>query len=278
MHQQLQTVLSGQSSAITIEGSSAVLDLAPFIDSAKQHLVDSGFAAAARIPEIHPTVELFPASYLVRAQTAYRILDTAATWLPWLALLTLVGGVLLARRRRRAVMAIGLGVMGVMVLLAVALLVTRGLLVGSVAEQAAPAAVIFDTLVRFLRIALRTIFVVGLIIALGAFLVGPAPTAVRLRGALSRMIDRLRRGGVSGTAGRARRPLSARAPSCAAHGAGLAGWARGRLPRPAERRRHPRRRPDAGGAARCRRVPQPALFARRSGRSRRWPTAIRSPP
>ena len=197
VHEQLQTVLSGQSSAITIEGGSAVLDLAPFIDAAKQRLVASGFAAAARIPEIHPTVELFPASYLVQAQTAYRVLDAAATWLPWFTLVILVGGVLLARRRSRAVVAIGLGVMGVMVLFAVALLVARGLLVNSVAEQAAaPAAAIFDTVVRFLRTALRTLFLVGLIIALGAFLVGPAQMAVRLRGALSRMIDRLRGGAV----------------------------------------------------------------------------------
>ena len=133
----------------------------------------------------------------MQAQTAYRALDAAATWLPWFTLLILVGGVLLARRRRRAVIAIGLGVMGVMVLLAMALLVARGLLVASVAEQAAaPAAAIFDTVVRFLRIALRTLFLVGLIVALGAFLVGPAQAAVRLRGALSHMIDRLRRGGV----------------------------------------------------------------------------------
>jgi len=95
------------------------------------------------------------------------------------------------------VVAIGLGVMGVMVLFAVALLVARGLLVNSVAEQAAaPAAAIFDTVVRFLRTALRTLFLVGLIVALGAFLVGPAHTAVRLRGALSRMTDRLRGGAV----------------------------------------------------------------------------------
>ncbi|HEY0815216.1 MAG TPA: hypothetical protein VGE11_18250 [Pseudonocardia sp.] len=201
VHQQLQTVLSGQSSAIAIQGSNAVLDLYPFIEAAKQQLVASGFTAAAKIPAIHPTVDLFPASTLVRAQTAYRLLDAAATWLPWLTLLILVGGVLLARRKRRAVVGVGLGVMGVMVLLAAALLVTRGLLVGSVAEQAAaPTAAVYDILVRFLRTALRTLFVVGLVIALGAFLTGPAQAAVRLRELLSRMIGQLRGG--SGIAGR----------------------------------------------------------------------------
>jgi hypothetical protein len=66
-----------------------VLDLAPFIDAAKQQLIDSGFAAAARIPEVHPTVDLFAASTLVRAQTAYQTLDVVATWLPWITLLLL---------------------------------------------------------------------------------------------------------------------------------------------------------------------------------------------
>jgi hypothetical protein len=197
-HQQMQTVLAGQSSAITVEGGNTVLDLYPFIEAAKQDLVNSGFQAAARIPEVHPTIELFPASTLVRAQTAYRVLDATATWLPWVTLLVLVGGVLLARRRRRAAMAVGLGVMGVMIVFAVALLVARGLLVGSVAQQgAAPAAATFDILVRFLRVALRTLFVVGLVVALAAFVTGPSRTAVAIRGTLSSWIAKGRRGGVA---------------------------------------------------------------------------------
>jgi hypothetical protein len=74
----MNTALAGESSAITVEGDSAVLDLYPFIEAAKQQLVGGGFAAAARTPEIHPTVELFPASTLIRAQTAYQTLDAVA--------------------------------------------------------------------------------------------------------------------------------------------------------------------------------------------------------
>ena len=85
-----------------------VLDLGPFIDAAKQQLIDSGFTAAARIPQVHPTVELFPASTLVRAQTAYQMLDAVATWLPWITLLLLAAGVYLARHRRRALLGVGL--------------------------------------------------------------------------------------------------------------------------------------------------------------------------
>jgi hypothetical protein len=197
-HQQINKVLSGQSSAITIQGADVVLDLGPFIDVAKQQLVASGFELAGRIPEVHPTVPLFPADYLVRAQSAYNLLDAVATWLPWVALLLLVGGVLLARNRRRAVLGVGIGVMVTMVLLAVALLIVRGLLVGSVPPQgAAPAAATFDILVHFLRIGLRSLFVLGLVVAFAGFLTGSSATAAQVRDACRRAIGWLRRGRIA---------------------------------------------------------------------------------
>jgi|Tabmets5t2r1_1033131.scaffolds.fasta_scaffold25730_2 hypothetical protein len=39
-----------------------------------------------------------------------------------------------------------------------------------------PRAVLYDTIVRFLRAGLRTVFVLGLVVAAGAFLTGPSPT------------------------------------------------------------------------------------------------------
>jgi hypothetical protein len=194
-HQQMVTVLSGQSAAISIQGANVVLDLAVFIDAAKQQLVASGFELAGRIPEVHPTVDLFPASTLVRAQTAYNLLDATATWLPWVTLLLLAGGVLLAKNRRRALLWVGVGAMIAMVVLAAGLLVARGLLVSSVPEQgSAAAAATFDILVRFLRIALRTVFVVGLVVAIGAFLTGGSTAATQIRGASTRAIGWARRG------------------------------------------------------------------------------------
>jgi hypothetical protein len=47
------------------------------------------------------------------------------------------------------------------------------------------AAVLYDTIVRFLRAGLRTILVLGLIVAAGAFLTGPSVTAVRARQSLA---------------------------------------------------------------------------------------------
>ena len=197
-HEQANAVLSGEAASIAIKDGMVVLDLGPFIDAAKQHLVDSGFGAAARIPQVHPTVDLFAASTLVRAQTAYRTLDVAATWLPWITLLLLAAGVYLARRRRRALVGVGLAVVAGMFVLAAGLMVARALLVGGVPEQgAAAAAATYDLLVRFLRAALRTLAVLGLILALGAYLTGPAAGAVQVRAALGRAVTGLRRGRIA---------------------------------------------------------------------------------
>lgn len=197
-HQQINRVLSGESSAITIQGASVVLDLGIFIDAAKQQLVASGFELAGRIPEVHPTVDLFPADTLVRAQSAYAALDAAAAWLPWVALLLLVAGVLLARNRRRAVLGVGIGVMVMMVVVTLALLIVRGLLVGSVPPQAAArAAATFDILVHFLRIGLRSLFVVGLVVACAGYVTGSSASAVQIRAASRRTIAWLRRGRIA---------------------------------------------------------------------------------
>ena len=45
------------------------------------------------------------------------------------------------------------------------------------------AAAMFDTLVRFIKEALRTLLVVGLVVAVGAFFTGPSTTAVQTRSA-----------------------------------------------------------------------------------------------
>ena len=57
------------------------------------------------------------------------------------------------------------------------------------------AAAIFDTFVRFIKDALRTLLVVGLVVAAGAFFTGPSVTAVRTRGACRSGFDWVRRSG-----------------------------------------------------------------------------------
>jgi hypothetical protein len=181
-HDQAQAVLAGEVSAISIEGQDIKLDLAPFIEVAKQQLIDAGLTLADRLPDVHPTITVAGARELVRAQNAYSLLDSLANWLPWVTLVLLALGIYLARNHRRALLITGLGFAASMVLLAANLAVARSVLINSVPERSTAAtAAAYDIVVRFLRDGLRSLVVLGLVVALGAFLTGPSTTAVRIR-------------------------------------------------------------------------------------------------
>jgi hypothetical protein len=71
--------------------------------------------------------------------------------------------------------------------LAAAILVARGLLIGEVPAAAAPATASgFDIVVAYLRLGLRALLVLGLVLALAGFLAGRSDTAVHIRRSVSR--------------------------------------------------------------------------------------------
>src|SRR6266568_1764595 len=87
-----------------------------------------------------------------------------------------------------------------MLVLAAALLIARNLYLNAVPAGTLPpdaAAAAFDILVRFIKTALRTLLVAGLVVAAGAFFTGPSAAAVGTRSAFSSGLGRLRRGGES---------------------------------------------------------------------------------
>ena len=87
--------LSGQgSSSVSVKNGQVVLNLGPFIDLVKQDLVNRGFGLVSKIPAINPTLTLFSATYLVKAQTGYRLINDLKIVLPVLTLLLLALGVL----------------------------------------------------------------------------------------------------------------------------------------------------------------------------------------
>lgn len=184
-HTQLNAVLSGQGSAVLkVTGNTVSIDLGPIIEKVKQRLVASGLGIAASIPAIHPTFELFQSPDLVRWQTLYSWLLTLQWALPLLTLILLALGIYVARNHRRAVLGTGIGIAVSMLALAVALLLVRGAYLNSVAAHGlntAAAAAFYDTLIRFLRDGLRTLLVLGVVIAVGAFFTGPSTTAVATR-------------------------------------------------------------------------------------------------
>jgi hypothetical protein len=206
--QQLVAVLSGRggkNSAIGVSNGQITLDIAPLEAVAKQDLVARGLTVAGKIPIVHATFALFPSKNLVKAQKAYRLINDLKIVLPIVTLVLLGLGVFIARRPRRALIGAGLGFAASMLVLAAGLLIARNLYLSSVPAGTLPpdaAAAAFDILVRFIRTALRTLLVVGLVVAVGAFFTGPSAAAVRTRHALSAGLGRLRHGGESGPASR----------------------------------------------------------------------------
>ncbi len=210
-HQALVKVLSGQGGgAITTSNGQIVLNLGPLIAVAKQDLVARGFSLANSIPNVNPTVALFQAKELGRAQAGYRLITDLKIVLPILVLLLLGAGVYVARGRRRALIGAGLGLAASMLVLAVGMLIARSIYLSSVPSSVLPsdaAAAAYDTFVYFIKLGLRAVLAVGLVVAIGAFFTGPSRTAVQTRSGLKSGMDWIRnagerRGVSAGPAGR----------------------------------------------------------------------------
>lgn len=199
VHEQLVKALSGQgSSSVHVSNGQVVLSLGPFINLIKQDLVKRGFTLISRLPAINPTLSLFSAKYLVKAQSGYRLINNLKIVLPILTLLLLALGVYVARGHRRALIGAGLGLAASMLVLGAGLLIFRGVYLNGVPSDVLPAdaaAALFDALVRFIKEGLRTILVVGLVVAAGAFLTGPSVTAVGIRKAFSSGLGWVRQSG-----------------------------------------------------------------------------------
>jgi hypothetical protein len=197
-HQALVQALTGEGGgAVTIENDTVSVNLAAFIQTVKQQLVAQGFTIADRIPAVNASFVLFQSNDIPRVRAGFNLLNTLGIWLPVIVLILLVLGVYVARDHRRALVGAGLGVALGMLALGLGLAVFRSIYLNGVPAEVLPhdaAAVLYDTIVRFLRTGLRTILVLGLVVAAGAFLTGQSVTAVRSRHSLAHAIGWLRGG------------------------------------------------------------------------------------
>jgi hypothetical protein len=197
-HEQVVKLLEGnEGGAVSAQDNTITLNLAPIIAAVKQQLIAQGFALANNIPVVDTSFVLVESDTITQAQGFYRLLTTLGTWLPLIVLALLAIGVVLARDRRRALMRGALGVAAAMVFLGVVLAIGRMLYVQStpadiLTEEAAGQ--VFDALVRFLRTGVRAVAILGLVVALAAFLAGPSAASVRTRTAFKGGIGSLRSG------------------------------------------------------------------------------------
>ena len=105
-------------------------------------------------------------------------------WLPFVCLLLVGRGIYVARNHRLAFLGAGLGLAVAMLVTGAALALARRAYLDGMPADVLPAdaaTALFDTLVRFLRDAIRAGFLFGALIAAAAFVTGPSTTAVTLR-------------------------------------------------------------------------------------------------
>lgn len=196
-HSQLVAALTGEGDAVTVENGEVKIGLATIIDAVKAQLTDAGFAIADRIPEVDATFTIFQSADVDKVQRGIRLLDGLSTWLPVIGLALLALAIVIARDRRRVFFATGLAVAAAMVLLGAALNAIRPIYLDALPATAhtAAAGVLYDQIVSFIRLALRGLLVLGLALAVGAWLSAPRGSGAAARSGLLRGIDAVRRGG-----------------------------------------------------------------------------------
>jgi hypothetical protein len=190
-HSKVQAALLGnQGGVVQTTGGQVSIDLAPAVDKVKAALDAKGIHALDTVATTPgaTTFVLFRSESLARAQKAVKFFHKLSVALPLLLIAAWAGAIAVSRRRRRTVLQLGFTLALAMAVTLVGYHLGRGAYLNAVVSSQLPrpaAAAIFDTLVVGVLAAARTVFVVGLVIWLGALIAGPAGWAVKLRGALA---------------------------------------------------------------------------------------------
>ncbi|BCJ37502.1 hypothetical protein Athai_50050 [Actinocatenispora thailandica] len=192
-HKNLDAVLTGHgSTAIKSQGTTVSVDLGALIATVKQRLEARGFGLASKIPKVNVEFVLFSSAQLPKLRNYVTLLNTVATWLPWICLVLLALGVAVAPAHRRGLLVVGvfLAVGALLVLAAMAVLRAYYLnnLPAQVKSPDAVAHILDQVLARPYQ-AYRVIAVLGALLAIACWLAGPARPAVGLRHLTGRGLD-----------------------------------------------------------------------------------------
>ncbi len=130
-------IIRGEKAIEIQSGGVVVLDIGELLNNVQDRLVQAGltFLDKVPIPQSAGQVTLFEADQLGALKGGVHLLDTLYWLLPLLALLCFVGAVLLARDRRKALMAAGIGLAIVMGVALVVLGVTKQEVSGMLASS-----------------------------------------------------------------------------------------------------------------------------------------------
>jgi hypothetical protein len=180
--------------AISLQGDQVVLDTGDLINAVKQRLVDRGLTIVENLP-VPPAADrqvvLLTAPQLSQARFAYAVGQPIAQWLIYVVLLLFIIAVLIAIRRARMVMAVGIAmILGAMV-------IRLGMAFGQSQLDATLAPTFFaqaqdafwTSLTGYLLLAVRAAFALGLVLAVVGWYLSGTRSATATRTYLSKVIN-----------------------------------------------------------------------------------------
>lgn len=180
---------------IQIQGDNVVLNLDSVIDLAQQKLVDEGISFAANItmPPTDKQFVLMTAPALSQAQTLYSFSAPILNWIVVIVAALFIISVLLARRRARTTVAVGIAILGSTLVLYAAFVLGEGIVTnqfaGSIFEGAA--VVVYQTFLTYLVAGLQALLALSVIVIVGGWLAGRTNSAHYLRGHFTRGINEI---------------------------------------------------------------------------------------
>ena len=181
-HEAVVEALTGEGKNVSIKNGKVVLDLSGIIDEVVKRLDDRGVTVFDSLAKDQKNLQvtLFDAEQLEKARSAVHLLDRVRLVLVVLVFVFLGVALILSGNRRRSLIRWGIGIVIAMGITAGLIALGRAVYLGHAQNHDAAAAA-FDIIVRNLRNGIRVLAVLGIIVALAAFLSGPSRVAVRIR-------------------------------------------------------------------------------------------------
>ena len=185
-HTQLLATLNNDPNALIAASADGTIgvQLGPIVEDVKAALVARGIDIAARIPPIDRTIPIAQSDQIPTVQAGYRLIVAIGTWLPWVALILLTAGVLVARRRSIALVWAAIGLSLSMLVLLIGFGIGRALLLTALPGALVPGSVttlLYDTATAAMKDTALSALVLGAALALIAWLAGPFRGPSRLR-------------------------------------------------------------------------------------------------
>jgi hypothetical protein len=117
-HPEVLAMLRGeQGGGLAVKGDAIVLNLKSVAADVKQRMIAEGVPLADQIPEVDASVQLMSSESVRQLVPAFDLLEKLSVALPIVVIVLLLGGIVLAERRGRALIVAGVGLVVMMLVL-----------------------------------------------------------------------------------------------------------------------------------------------------------------